>query len=94
MCVPSSGVFFGLFLRFSLGVSQKYDNIAKIRAGSVFFWRSQAAWESNFQKVALKALARARFHFGGEWVVFLRILLFSVLFEGRLSVFVVFVRVL
>ena len=62
--------------------------------GSVFFWRSHAAWESNFAKVALKALARARFHFGGEWVVSSRILVFLVLFEGRPCVFDVFGRVL
>ena len=62
--------------------------------GSVFFSRSHAAWESNFTKVALKALAGARFHFGGEWVVYSRILVFLVLFEGRSSIFVVFVRVL
>ena len=87
-------VIFWRFLRFSLGVSQKYENIAKIRAGSPKKSRSRPAWESNFQKVALKALPPARFHFGGEWVVSSRILVFLVLFEGRPSVFDVFGRVL
>ena len=51
--------------------------------GSVFFSRSRAAWESNFAKVALKALARGQFHFGGELVVLSIILTFFVLFSGR-----------
>ena len=56
--------------------------------------RSRPAWESNSQKVALKALEGCHFYFGGEWVVSLRILVFLELFEGRSSIFVVFVRVL
>ena len=48
-----------------------------------FFWRSHAAWESNFAKVALKALGAREFHFGGELVVLSRILAFFVLFSGR-----------
>ena len=51
--------------------------------GSVFFWRSHAAWESNFAKVALKALRARHFQFGGELVVLSRILAFFVLFSGR-----------
>ena len=51
--------------------------------GSVFVWRSHAAWESNFAKVALKALRARHFHFGGELVVLSRILVFFVLFSGR-----------
>ena len=51
--------------------------------GSVFFWPPHAAWESNFAKVALKALARGQFHFVGELVVLSRILAFFVLFNGR-----------
>ena len=34
--------------------------------GSVFFWPPHAAWESNFAKVALKALGRGHFYFGAE----------------------------
>ena len=93
MCASSRAPFWQNRV-FSLEVSQKSQTGGKPEREAFFFWRSHAAWESNFTKVALKALAEARFHFGGEWVVFSRILMFLVLFEGRPSVFVVFVRVL
>ena len=74
---------FGRNRVFSLEVSQKCANGGALSVGSVFFSRSHAAWESNFAKVALKALARGHFHFGGELVVLSRILAFFVLFSGR-----------
>ena len=91
---PLVAVIFWRFLRFSLRVSQKCANQRKIATGIAKKSCSRPAWESNSEKVALKALARARFHFGGEWVVYSRILVFLVLFEGRSSIFDVFVRVL
>ena len=88
-----SRVPFGRNVRFSLEVSQKFF-WSEPKRGRRFFWRSNAAWESSFAKVALKALGRCHFHFGGEWVVFSRILVFLLLFGGRPNVFVVFGRVL
>ena len=85
---------FGRNRVFSLEVSQKCANECALSVGSVFFSRSHAAWESNFAKVALKALAQAHFYFGGELVLFSRILIFLLLFGGRPNVFVVFGRVL
>ena len=93
MCA-SARVPFGTNRVFSLGVLQKRANEAGLRLKIVFFSRSHAAWESNFAKVALKALAQAHFYFGGEWVVSSRILVFLLLFGGRPNVFVVFGRVL
>ena len=57
-----------------------------------FFLRSHVAWESNFAKVALKALAEAYFFFGGELVVFSRILIFFGSFRVLHQIFVVFAR--
>ena len=65
---------------FSLGVSQKYEKLRKMSVRSSFFSRSRLAWEAFFAKVALKALARGQFYFGGEWVLFLRILAFFLTF--------------
>ena len=77
-------------VRFSLEVSQKWSNDRALRAGSVFFSRSHAAWESNFTKVALKALGEAEFFFGGESSFFREI---SNIFMF-LSIFVLLARVL
>ena len=93
MCASSRAPFWQNRV-FSLEVSQKSQTGVNSEREAFFFSRSHAAWESNLQKVALKALAEAYFFFGGEWVVFSRILVFLVLFGGRPSVFVVFVRVL
>ena len=75
---------------FSLEVSQKSPNPRNIRAGSVFFSRSHAAWESFFSKVALKALGEAEFLFGGESSFFREISNILML----LSIFVLLARVL
>ena len=75
MCA-SARVPFGTNRVFSLGVLQKRANEAGLRLKIVFFSRSHAAWESNFAKVALKALAQAHFYFGGELVLFSGILAF------------------
>ena len=69
MCASSRAPFWQNRV-FSLEVSQKCVNPRKMSARSVFFSRSHAAWESNFTKVVLKALAEAYFFFGGAWVVF------------------------
>ena len=63
-------------MRFSVEVSQKWQNIRNIATGSCFFSRSHAAWESNFAKLALKAQAGRHFYFGGEWGVLSGILAF------------------
>ena len=56
--------------------------------------RSGAAWESNFRKVALNVMRLARFFLRGEWALQQRILLFLVVFGGRLCTSVVFGLVL
>ena len=56
--------------------------------------RSGAAWESNFQKVALNVIPLAHFFGRAEWALQSRILVFLVVFAGRLCTFVVFGRVL
>ena len=89
MCASSRAPFWQNRV-FSLEVSQKSPNPRKIRAGSVFFSRSHAAWESNFTKVALKALAEAEFLFGGESSFFREISHIFML----LSIFVLLARVL
>ena len=78
-----SRALFGRNVRFRLEVSQKLFFCRGLSVGSVFFWRSHAAWESIFAKVALKALARGHFYFGGESSFFREInviLSFSVVF--------------
>ena len=65
MCAVS-WVRFGRNRVFSVEVSQKSAIDAKPSAGSVFFSRSHAAWESFFSKVVLKAEGEADFFFGGE----------------------------
>ena len=67
---------------FSIEVSQKWQNLLRIAAASKIFQRSHAAWESNFAKVAFKALGNRHFHFGGELGVLSGILAFFVLFGG------------
>ena len=58
--------------------------------GSVFFWPSRAAWESNFAEVALKAQGRGHFYFGAESSFFREISNIFML----LSIFVLLARVL
>ena len=56
--------------RFWLRGVAKVENPRRSRVGSVSFWPSHAAWESNFAKVTLKALAGGHVYFEGELLFF------------------------
>ena len=73
-------------------MSQKLQNLVNLSVGSVFFSRSRPVWESNFCKIEKPLLGERDFYFGGELVVFSRILAFFVTFDGRLPILGRFAR--
>ena len=83
-------MFFEFFTR---GVAKvpKHAEHPSGKHEKIAFWHSVGI---EFSKSCFKLALNARFHFGGEWVVYTRILMFLLVFGSRLAAFGIFNKLL